>query len=111
MLAAVTLSVEWERRGRVCWQDGPTPGGADEPGGGVGQVPGGGAPLPFADLRFARSDSVVVVALAWLARGSPESPAAARAAIAEVEAFCADTGSRRLGSMRAAWWLPSCCGG
>jgi len=28
----------------------------------------------------------------WLARGSPESPAAARAALAEVEAFCADTG-------------------
>jgi hypothetical protein len=34
-------------------------------------------------------------ALAWLARGSPESPAAARAAIAEVEAFCADTGYPR----------------
>ena len=30
--------------------------------------------------------------MAWLARGSPESPPAARAAIAEVEAFCADTG-------------------
>ena len=30
--------------------------------------------------------------MAWLARGSPESPAAARAGIAEVEAFCADTG-------------------
>jgi len=30
--------------------------------------------------------------VAWLARGSPESPAAARAATAEVEAFCADTG-------------------
>jgi hypothetical protein len=34
----------------------------------------------------------VAIALAWLARGSPESPAAARAAIAEVEAFCTDTG-------------------
>ena len=53
-----------------------------------------GAPLPFEDLRFARSDSAlaVAVAVAWLARGSPESPAAARAAIGEVEAFCADTG-------------------
>jgi len=51
-----------------------------------------GAPLPFEDLRFARSNSAVTVAVAWLARGSPESPPAARAAIAEVEAFCADTG-------------------
>jgi len=51
-----------------------------------------GAPLPFEDLRFARSSSAVAVALAWPARGSPESPAAARAAIAEVEAFSADTG-------------------
>ena len=34
----------------------------------------------------------LAIALAWLARGSAESPAAARAAIAEVEAFCADTG-------------------
>ena len=51
-----------------------------------------GAPLPFEDLRFARSHSAVAVAVAWLARGSPESPAAARAAVAAVEAFCADTG-------------------
>ena len=51
-----------------------------------------GTPLPFEDLRFARNNSAVAVAVAWLARGSPESPAAARAAIAEVEAFCADTG-------------------
>ena len=51
-----------------------------------------GAPLPFEDLRFARSSSTVAIALAWLARGSPGSPAAARAAIAEVEASCADTG-------------------
>ena len=51
-----------------------------------------GAPLPFEDLRFARSNSAAAIALAWLARGSPESPAAARAAIPEVEAFCADTG-------------------
>ena len=46
-------------------------------------------PLPFEDLRFARGDSAVAVGLA---RGSPGSPAAARAGIAEVEAFCADTG-------------------
>jgi len=46
----------------------------------------------FEDLRFARSHSGVAVAVAWLVRGGPESPAAARAAIAEVEAFCADRG-------------------
>ena len=51
-----------------------------------------GAPLPFEELRFARSNSAVAIALAWLARGSLESPAASRAAVAEVEAFCADTG-------------------
>ena len=54
-----------------------------------------GAPLPFEDLRFARSNSAVAIAVAWLARGSPESPAAARAAVPEVEAFCADTGYPR----------------
>ena len=70
-----------------------------------------GAPLPFEDLRFARSNSAVAIALAWLARGSPESPAAARAAIAEVAAFCADTGYRRPVSMRAALRPPSCCAG
>ena len=47
-----------------------------------------GAPLPFQGLRFARSNSAVAVALAWLVRGSPESPAA----IPWVEAFCAETG-------------------
>ena len=47
---------------------------------------------PFEELHFARGNSAVAVALAWLARGSPESQAGARAAIAEVEAFCADTG-------------------
>ena len=54
-----------------------------------------GRPLTFEELRFARSNSAVAIALAWLARGSPESPTAARAAIAEVEAFCADTGYPR----------------
>ena len=52
-----------------------------------------GAPLRFADLRFARSNSAVTIALAaWLAQGSPETSAAARATIPEVEAFCTDTG-------------------
>ena len=51
-----------------------------------------GAPLAFEDLRFARSNSGVAIALAWLARGSPETSAAARASIAEVEASCTDTG-------------------
>ena len=51
-----------------------------------------GAPLPFEELRFARSSSAVAIALAWLERGSPGSPAAARAAIAEVEALCTDMG-------------------
>ena len=49
-------------------------------------------PLPFEDLRFARGDSAVAVGLA---RGSPGSPAAARAGIAEVEALCAGTGYPR----------------
>ena len=51
-----------------------------------------GSPLSFEDLRFARSNSAVAIALAWLARGSPESQAGVRAGIADVEAFCADTG-------------------
>jgi hypothetical protein len=88
-LAQVRVAVEWERpTWRVYWQDGPTRealmGRADALGG--YRV---GAPLPFEDLRFARSNSGVAIALAWLARGSPESPTAV---IAEVEAFCADTG-------------------
>ena len=94
-LAQVRVSVEWERpTWRVSWQDGPT----REALMGRAAALGGyrvGAPLPFADLRFARSNSAVAVAVAWLARGSPESPTAARAAIAEVEAFCADTGYPR----------------
>jgi hypothetical protein len=51
-----------------------------------------GTALPLEDLRFARNNSAVAVAAAWSARGSPASSAAARAAIAEVAAFCADTG-------------------
>jgi hypothetical protein len=88
----VTVSVEWERpTWRVSWQDGPT----REALMGRAAALGGyrvGAPLPSEDLRFARRNSGLAVAVAWLSRGSPESPAAARAAIAEVEAFCADTG-------------------
>ena len=90
--AQVRVLVEWERpTWRVSWQDGPT----REALMGRATALGGyrvGAPLPFEDLWFARNNSAVAVAVAWLARGSPESPAAARAAIAEVEAFCADTG-------------------
>ena len=74
-----------------------------------------GAPLPFEDLRFARSNSAVAIALAWLAwlaRGSAESPAAARAAIPEVEAVCADTGYPRTRfDAGAPWRPPSCCAG
>jgi hypothetical protein len=92
-LAQVRVSVEWERpTWRVSWQDGPTREALMGRAAALGQVSGGGPPLPFEDLRFARSDSALAVALAWLARGSPDSPATARAAIGDVEAFCADTG-------------------
>ncbi len=91
-LAQVRVAVEWERpTWRVSWQDGPTREALMSRAAALGGYRVG-APLPFEDLRFARSDSAVAAALAWLARGSPESPVAARAAIAEVEAFCADTG-------------------
>jgi hypothetical protein len=91
-LAQVRVPVEWERpTWRVCWQDGPTREALMGRAAALGRYRVG-APLPFEDLRFARSNSAVAVALAWLARGSPESPAAARAAVAEVQAFCADTG-------------------
>jgi hypothetical protein len=87
-LAQVMVSVEWERpTWRVSWQDGPTREALMGRAAALGEYRVG-APLPFEDLRFARSDSAVAVALAWLARGSPESPAA----VPEVEAFCADTG-------------------
>jgi hypothetical protein len=91
-LAQVRVSVGWERpKWRVSWQDGPTREALMGRAAALGRYRVGG-PLPFEDLRFARSNSGVAVALAWLARGSPESPATARAAIVEVEAFCADTG-------------------
>ena len=91
-LAQVKVSVEWERpTWRVSWQDGPTREALMGRAAALG-VYRVGAPLPFEDLRFARSNSAVAIALAWLARGSPESPAGVREGIAEVEAFCADTG-------------------
>ena len=74
-----------------------------------------GAPLPFEELWFARSNSAVAVALAWLARGSPESPAAARAALADVEAVCADPGYPRTrfdaGALAAAEMVRQDCAG
>jgi hypothetical protein len=88
-LAQVRVAVEWERPSwRVSWQDGPTREVLMGRAAALGKYRVG-APLPFEDLRFARSNSGVAVAFAWLARGSPESPTAA---IAEVEAFCEDTG-------------------
>jgi hypothetical protein len=91
-LAQVRVSVEWERPSwRVSWQDGPTLEALMGRAAALSRYRVG-APLPFEELRFVRSDSPVAIALAWLARGSPESPAAARPAIAEVEAFCAETG-------------------
>jgi len=91
-LAQVRVLVEWERpTWRVSWQDGPTREALMGRAAALGEYRVG-TPLPFEDLWFARNNSAVAVAVAWLARGSPESPAAARAAIAEVEAFCADTG-------------------
>ena len=94
-LAQVRVSVEWERpTWRARWRDGPTREALMGRTAALGKYRVG-APLPFEDLRFARGDSAVAVALAWLARGSPESPAAARAGIAEVEALCAGTGYPR----------------
>ena len=88
-LAQVRVAVEWERPSwRVSWQDGPTREVLMARAAALARY-WVGAPMPFEDLRFARSDSGVAVAFAWLARGSPESPTAA---IAEVEAFCEDTG-------------------
>ena len=76
-LAQVRVSVEWERpTWRVSWQDGPTREALMDRAAALGGYRVG-APLPSEDLRFARRDSGMAVALAWLARGSPESPAAA----------------------------------
>jgi len=91
-LAQVRVSVEWERpTWRVSWQDGPTREALMVRAAALGEYRVG-APLRFEDLRFARSNSAVAIALAWLARGSPETSAAAREAIPQVEAFCTDAG-------------------
>ena len=91
-LAQVRVSVEWERpTWLVSWQDGPTREALMGRAAALGTYRVG-APLPFEELRFARSNSAAAIALAWLARGSPESQAGVRAGIADVEAFCADTG-------------------
>jgi len=83
-LAQVRVSVEWERpTWRVSWQDGPTREALMRRAAALGGYRVG-RPLPFEELRFARSNSAVAIALAWLARGSAQSPAAARAAVAEV---------------------------
>jgi hypothetical protein len=73
-LAQSRVAVEWERpTWRVSWQDGSTREALMSRAAALGGYRVG-APLPSEDLRFARSDSAVAVALA---RGSPESPAAA----------------------------------
>jgi len=76
-LAQVTVLVEWERpTWRVAWQDGPTREALMGRAAALGEYRVG-APLRFEDLRFARSNSAVAIALAWLARGSLETSAAA----------------------------------
>src|SRR5664280_540595 len=72
-LAQVRVSVGWERpTWRVSWQDGPTREALMGRAAAFGRYRVG-APLRFEDLRFARSHSGVAVALARLARGSPET--------------------------------------
>ena len=94
-LAQVDVAVQWERPAwRVRWQDGPTRQVLMDRAAALSRYRVAAA-LPVEQLRFARSDSPVAIALSWLARGSPGSPARARAAVAEVEAFCADTGYPR----------------
>ena len=61
---------------RVSWQDGPTREALMSRAAALGEYRVG-APLRYADLRFARSNSAVTIALTWLARGSPETSAAA----------------------------------
>jgi len=91
-LAQVEVTVQWERPSwRVRWLDGPTRRVVMDRAAALSTYRVAAA-LPFEQLRFARSDSSLAIALGWLAWGSPESAAAAREAIAEVEAFCAVTG-------------------
>ena len=76
-LAGVPVTVEWERPAwRVYWTDGPTRQVLMDRAAALGRYRVG-APLGFERLRFVRSSSALAVALGWLARGSPESPAKA----------------------------------
>ena len=91
-LAGVRVTVEWERPAwRVYWTDGPTREALMERAAALGGYRVG-APLGFERLRFVRNSSASAVALGWLARGSPESPAGAGETAAVVEAWCEDTG-------------------
>ena len=91
-LARVAVTVEWEQPAwRVHWRDGPTRRVLMDRAAALGRFRMG-SPLPFEQLRFTRSDSAVALALAWLAHGSPASPAHTARAVSAVEAFCDDTG-------------------
>ncbi len=91
-LAGVPVTVEWERPAwRVYWTDGPTRQVLMDRAAALGKYRVG-APLGFERLRFVRGSSASAVAMAWLARGSPESPAKAGQARVVVEAWCEDTG-------------------
>ncbi|HEY7811842.1 MAG TPA: hypothetical protein VIC62_01310 [Nakamurella sp.] len=91
-LARVEVTVQWERPAwRVRWQDGPTRQVLMDRAAALGAYRVAAA-LPFEQLRFARRDSPLAIALGWLAWGSPGSADRARQATAEVEAFCAATG-------------------
>lgn len=88
-LAQVTVTVEWERPAwRVRWRDGPTRQALMDRAIALGEYRVA-AQLPAADLRFARTDSSLALALGWLAHGSP---ARVSDGLAAVEAFCEDTG-------------------
>ena len=89
-LARVAVTVECEQPAwRVRWRDGPTRRVLMDRAAALGRFRMG-SPLPFEQLRFTRSGSAV--ALAWLAHGSPASPAHTARAVSAVEAFCDDTG-------------------
>ena len=91
-LARVAVTVECEQPAwRVRWRDGPTRRVLMDRAAALGRFRMG-SPLPFEQLRFTRSDSAVALALAWLAHGSPASPAHTARAVSAVEAFCDDTG-------------------
>jgi hypothetical protein len=90
-LAQVEVTVEWERPAwRVYWQDGPTREVLMARAAALGGYRVG-APLPFEQLRFIRSNSVTAIALGWLAHGSPDIPSPSPP-VGEVEAWCEDTG-------------------